>query len=298
MASLLSTLMRGQFTLLNPLLQALDTQKARKLQEGLGRLQQRAVSGRVHFQEEPFELFEASWAWPKTQEPAYALLYLHGGAYTAGELEYSKGFGGAMADYFQAAVLCVAYRLAPEHPFPAALEDALMAYQKALEHFAPEKIAFVGESAGGGLCYALAQKCRDDKIPLPAAILTASPWCDLNMQRDVDEACRLDPLLSCDGLRYSAQQYAGTYDRKNPMISPLFGDLKGLPDSLMFVGTDEVLMEDAVLMADRLNSAGSPCELVVKEGMWHAYVLYGVPESKEAMQQMHEFLQERIHVHP
>lgn len=295
MPSFLSTLMRGQFTLLNPLLQLLDTEKNRKLQEGLGRLQQRAKSDRVQFVEEKFEHFEAAWAMPGEEKVEHAVLYLHGGAYTAGELDYAKGFGGALADEFQTAVLCVAYRLAPENTFPAALEDAYAAYLRMLEYYPADKVAFVGESAGGGLCYALAQKCRDSGVPLPMAILTASPWCDLAMERDVDEACRLDPLLSCEGLLYSAKQYAGPHDRKNPLISPLFGELGGLPDSLMFVGTDEVLLEDAELMAEKLNSAGSKCELVVAEGMWHAYVLYGVPESKEAMRQMREFFYLKLH---
>lgn len=295
MPSLLSTLVRGQFMLLNPLLQLLDTQKIRLLQEGLGKLQQRAKAGRVKFLSEKFEHFEAAWALPEKSTPDHAILYLHGGAYTAGELEYAKGFGGALADDFQTNVFCVAYRLAPEHPFPAAIEDAYAAYLRMLETYPPDQVAFVGESAGGGLCYALAQKCRDNQVPLPMAIMTISPWCDLDMGRNVDEACRLDPLLNCEGLRFSAQQYAGPHDRKNPLISPLFGNLAGLPDSLMFVGTDEVLLEDAQLMADKLNSAGSNCELVIKAGMWHAYVLYGVPESQEAVAQMRTFFHSKLH---
>ncbi len=291
MPSFLSNLVKGQIALMNPLLQRLDVKKSRDLQEGLGRLQQRAVGERVRFEDVPFDHFEASWALPEKGSTTHALLYLHGGAYTAGEIDYSRGFGGAIADQTERAVLCVAYRLAPDHSFPAALDDAAAAYHKMLETFPAENIAFLGESAGGGLCYTLALKCKQENWPLPSSIITISPWCDLTMEREraEDLKCR-DVLLSCEGLMFSAKAYAGETPLTDPLISPLFGDLTGLPPSLMFVGADEILQDDAVLMAEKLNAHGSPCVLQIAEGMWHAYVLYGMPESKEAIAQIKGFL--------
>ena len=291
MPSFLSNLVKGQIALMNPLLQRLDVKKSRDLQEGLGRLQQRAVGERVRFEDVLFDHFEASWALPEKGSKTHALLYLHGGAYTAGEIDYSRGFGGAIADQTERAVLCVAYRLAPDHPFPAALDDAAAAYHKMLETIPAENIAFLGESAGGGLCYTLALKCKQENWPLPSSIITISPWCDLTMERERadDLKCR-DVLLSCEGLMFSAKAYAGETPLTDPFISPLFGDLTGLPPSLMFVGADEILQDDAVLMAEKLTAHGSPCVLQIAEGMWHAYVLYGMPESREAIAQIKGFL--------
>lgn len=293
MPSLMSVTLNGQFRLMNPLLQKMDIKRSRRMQEELGRLQQKAVAGRVDFSDVPFDAFSCSMATPKGAEGKEAVMYLHGGAYTAGGREYARGFGGALAGTFMCPVICPAYRLAPEHPFPAACEDALSAYRYLLGLFPAEKIALVGESAGGGLLYALCLRLKRLHMPLPGCLIALSPWCDLTMAVSEKETAP-DPLLNAEQLKESARAYAGEESLTNPYVSPLFGDVSQLPDSLLFSGEQEILKTDAARMAQKLRDAGCFCETHVESGMWHAYVLYGVPESRAALRRMRAFFDERI----
>ena len=290
MPSLLSTIVRGQIKLLSPLIGGASLERTRRAQDNLGKLGTRALEGSVRFKPRPFSHFDASWAIPLKGRVTQAILYLHGGAYTAGGLDYAQGFGGLLAQRTGRAVMCVGYRLAPEDPFPAALEDALACYRYMLERYEPEDIAFVGESAGGGLCYSLALRARELGLPQPSRIVAISPWTDLTMERDVSDVQGKDPLLSRDALLEFAGMYAGQHSLRDPLISPLFGDLKGIAPSLLFVGTAEILLDDALLMQARLLGAGCECEVHVEEGLWHVYVLYGVPESRHAMSMIEAYL--------
>ncbi len=292
MPSIVSTILRGQIRLLGPFIAGASLEQARRGQDALGRLGTRAMEGSVHFHELRFSDFDAAWAIPLKGRVRRAILYLHGGAYTAGGLPYAKVFGGHLAEVTGRAVLCVGYRLAPEHPFPAALDDALEAYKEMLTRYAPSEIAFVGESAGGGLCYALCLHVKQLRLPLPGHIIAISPWTDLLMERDVSAQAELDPLLDHTNLLSNAVYYSGGEARDNPLISPLFGDLHGLPPSLILVGGHEMLLDDSRLMQEALERAGCECQLHVEEGLWHVYVLYGVPEAKEAVRMIAQRLEE------
>ncbi|NLF26660.1 MAG: alpha/beta hydrolase [Clostridiales bacterium] len=289
MPKLVSALVRAQIALLKPVLERMNLRSLRKLQDALGKLGTRALVANVCYIDEFFEEFEAAWARPTEPEPGKAILYLHGGSYTAGTLDYAKGFGGILAELTGRGVLAVGYRLAPEYPHPAALEDALEAYQKMLERFRPEDIAFAGESAGGGLCFCLCLKLKELGMPMPSRIVAISPWTDLSMDcaRHADELT--DPILSMASLRYSASRYAKGR-LCEPLVSPLYGDLSGMPESMIIAGTDEILLNDSVEMARRLSEAGSPCELIVEESMWHVFVLYGIPEAKEALERIRAYV--------
>ena len=283
MPSLMATILRSQIKLLSPLITNATLEQTRKRQDSLSGLGARAVRDTVMFKDLPMPRFDLSWAIPIGGRVRQAIVYLHGGAYTAGTLAYAKVFGGLLAQMTGRAVLCVGYRLAPEDPYPAALEDAVASYQLALERYAPGDIAFVGESAGGGLCFALALKCKALGLPQPERIVTISPWTDLSMTRDVSELEKQDILLTQSALLESARMYAGEHDLRDPYISPLFGDLQGLPPSLMFVGGHEILLDDSVIMYERLLEAGCTSELHIADGLWHVYPLYGVPEAREAL---------------
>ncbi len=291
MPRLVSNLVHGQLMLLNPLLKRLDLKTMRKLQDALGLLGTTALAGSVSFEDEPFDEFDAAWAVPKDLRSEKAVLYLHGGAYTAGCLSYAKGFGGVLAEETGRRVLCAGYRLAPEYPYPTALEDALCAYRRMLESFRGENIFLIGESAGGGLCYCLCLKLKELGLPMPEGIVAMSPWTDLTLSRAQDVEGALDPVLSVEGLKYSAEMYAKEHLHE-PTVSPLYGDLSGLPASLIFAGSGEILLDDSVEMAARLKAQGSDCELHVEEGLWHAYVLYGIPEAKEALARIRAFVHE------
>lgn len=290
MASLVSTLVRSHIGLINPIIKNLGLEQSRKLQDGLARLGRRPLAASVRFKQVNFPDFPCAWAIPLHGVVRCAALYLHGGAYTAGTLPYAKRFGGEIARATGCATFCVGYRLAPEYPFPAALDDALTAYTHMLTRFQPDQIALIGESAGGGLVYALAQRLKEKNMPPPAHIVAISPWTDLTMQRDDPERQAKDPLLDRQALLESALLYAGGRPLDDPLLSPLYGDLTGLPPSLIIVGTDEILYEDSVLMDEALKKAGSDSTLMVAEGMWHVYVFYGVPESHEAIAAICAFL--------
>ena len=167
-----------------------------------------------------------------------------------------------------------------------------MAYQRMLETYAPEDILLAGESAGGGLCYCLCLRLKALNLPLPGGVVALSPWTDLTMsaERYPSDTTPADPVLSAQGLKYSAELYAG--DRAGePEASPFYGDLQGLPPSLICAGSGELLLNDSVEMAEKLRSQGCRCELHVEEGMWHAYVLYGVPEAKAGLELIRAFAQ-------
>lgn len=289
MARFVSNLMRAQIALLNPLIKRMDINALRKLQDALGTLGAKALAGEVTYLAEPTLPFQGAWAQPCASAPNKAILYLHGGSYTAGSLAYAKGFGGVLANKTGYRVFCLGYRLAPEHPHPAALEDALGAYRYLLKAHAPEDITLVGESAGGGLCFCLCLKLKEAGLPQPARVVALSPWTDLTMSGSLGEEATRDPILSAERLRHSAALYAeGRLDE--PTASPLFGETAGLPPSLIIAGSDEILLSDSVRMAERLRARGCDCELHIEPDMWHVYVLYGVPEAKEALNRVRAYI--------
>ncbi|MDO5022891.1 MAG: alpha/beta hydrolase [Eubacteriales bacterium] len=292
MPSLAANLLRAQIALLNPLINALDITKMRKLQEALGKLQQKTLSNKVDFFDVPE--IRSSWAIPENKANDGCFIYLHGGSYTAGGENYAKGFGGTLADNISSPVLCVDYSLAPETPFPLGLYDAVLAYKTALEDYIPQKIALIGESAGGGLCFALLQKLRELNIPLPKCTIVISPWMDLTMENIDPPDVESDLLLNKQCLLFSAKCYAEDESLSNPLISPIFGDLKGFPDTLIFAGSDEILLNDSVRLNEKLLELGVNSTLHMEEGLWHAYVLYGLPESKKAINIIKTFFTEQI----
>lgn len=290
MPSIIATLVKAQISLLNPILGAMELETQRKLQDGLAALGARVAGNKTQAKDIDLPFCQASWVVPRKGIVTKAVLYLHGGAYTAGTLEYARGFGSLLALETGRACLCVGYRLAPEHPFPAALTDALDAYRLMLTRYQPQDIAFAGESAGGGLLFALALECRRLRLPLPECLVALSPWVDLAQSL---EACWLmdkDPVLSCNSLQKAVNYYLAGHDPRDPLASPLYGDLAGLPRSLIITGGDEILLAESEAIHDKLQSAGVDATLYVEEGMWHVYPLYPVPEAKKAQGMIRDFL--------
>lgn len=290
MPSVISSLMKAQISLLNPLISALDLDKQRRLQDGLAALGARVGNNKTGSRDVQLSSCQAAWVFPLEGQVTKAILYLHGGAYTAGSLDYARGFGGMLALETGRASFCLGYRLAPEHPFPAALDDAVEAYRLMLTRYQPQDIAFVGESAGGGLCFCLALKCKELGLPQPDSLVALSPWVDLQQSL---EACRLmgkDPVLSCDGLQTAAAHYLAGHPADDPLVSPLFGALEGLPRTLIITGGDEILLAESEQMQERLVAAGVDSTLYVEEGMWHVYPLYPVPEARQAQGMVRDFL--------
>lgn len=215
-----------------------------------------------------------------------ALLYLHGGGYVLGSIQSHRELVGRLARASGTRVLAIDYRLAPEHPFPAALEDAAAAYRWLLSRgYGPWQILIAGDSAGGGLALAALLALREAGEALPAGAVCISPWTDLALTgRSVREKAEADIILSPAALRSYARMYAPPEEHRSPLISPLYADLRGLPPLLIQVGGDEILRDDATRLAARARSAGVEVSLEIAEGMFHCYQMVPLlPEAKRAV---------------
>jgi monoterpene epsilon-lactone hydrolase len=216
---------------------------------------------------------------------ADVILYFHGGGYIIGSAASSAPLAAELAQRTSAKVVSVDYRLAPEHPFPAAVDDAKAAYQGLLSNgAAPSRIAFAGESAGGGLAIAAALALRDAAVALPAAILAMSPWADMTLSgATFVEKQPFDAVLTGDGLRRSVADYVGSADATDPYHSPIFGDLHGLPPLLVQSGSHEILLSDALRLASRAAMDDVRVTLDVVPGVPHVFQAYaGVLDEGEA----------------
>jgi epsilon-lactone hydrolase len=240
----------------------------------------------------------AEWVAAEGASTERAICYFHGGAYTAGSLATHRLHVANLSAVTGVRVLNVDYRLAPEDPHPAAVDDAAAAYRWLLaEGLAPSRVVLAGDSAGGGLAAAALVVLRDAGDPLPAGAALLSPWTDLTLTA-VSHATRaeVDPMVSREGLAPSAEAYLAGADPTTPTASPLHADLAGLPPLVVHVGDHEVLLDDAVGLADRARRAGVDVELWVAPEMihvWHAFAGI-VPEGVEAMERLAAWIRQRL----
>jgi acetyl esterase/lipase len=229
------------------------------------------------------------------------VVHLHGGGYGAGEPARGLAMSARLADATGTEWLLPSYRLAPQHPFPAAVEDALAVYRAVLEDgVAPERLVVMGLSAGGGLTMATLLAAREAGLPRPAAAVCLSPWFDLTVSAAAYERCAAtDAVLTLDILRGAAERYLAGTDPRTPLASPLFADdeaLAWLPPVLVHASSDEVLADDATSFAERLGAVGGDCTLRTWPGAAHCWHL-NVPEapgSVEAVADVAEFLRARL----
>jgi epsilon-lactone hydrolase len=218
----------------------------------------------------------AEWSLAPGSDPSKVLLFFHGGGYCSGSIVSHRGMVTEAGRAARARTLAVGYRLAPEHPFPAAIEDARAAYRFLLDQgIAPSKIVIGGDSAGGGLTLALMTSVRDTREPLPACAWLVSPWVDLQMTgASLAEKAVTDPLISKSYLEELASAYLAGADPANPLVSPLNADLAGLPPLLVQVGSAETLLDDAVRIARRAGAADVRVNLEIWPHMIHAWHLW------------------------
>jgi acetyl esterase/lipase len=226
------------------------------------------------------------------------LLYLHGGGYVIGDAFSYRPLWSALARASGARGLAIDYRLAPEHPFPAAVEDAVKAYRWLLEQGqAPDRIVLAGDSAGGGLAVAALAQARLQGLPMPAGVFAISPWTDLACAGgSIRTKAEEDPSLTLDGLKNCARQYLAGVSADEPLASPIHADLVGLPPLLIHVGSAEILLDDAVRLAGAAGAAGVQVRLEVWPGMphvWHGFA-FMLDEGLEAVQAAGAFLKARL----
>jgi epsilon-lactone hydrolase len=256
------------------------------------------LPGAVNYQ--PVDAGGVSAEW--LSEPHFrdhcVMLYLHGGCYGTGSVETHRDLMTRLSIAASTRVLGLNYRLAPAHPFPAAVEDACAAYRWLLERgIAPARIAIAGDSAGAGLALAMAIVIRDEGLLLPAAVVGISPWVDLALTgASMDGNAGEDPLVSREMLLTWAKLYLGGRDARAPLASPLYADLRGIPPMLIQVGAAEVLLDDSKRLAERASAAGVNTTLEVWPEMihvWHSFAAI-LPEGREAIERIGKFV--RMHL--
>jgi len=240
---------------------------------------------------------EALWVNGSRTNKTSTILYLHGGGYTMGSPQTHKGFTGVLSELSGTRILSVDYRLAPEHPHPAALKDTVSAYRWLLRQgVPPQSIVIGGDSAGGGLTFATLLSLKEKGEPLPAAAFAISPWTDLAVTgKTVATNAEIDPMITLSGLYYMAELYAGEDDLRSPLISPLYADLTGLPPVLIHVGTREMLLSDSIRMADALQKAGVDCTIKQWQDLFHVFQsVVSLPEARIANEEIAAFIKHHL----
>lgn len=238
----------------------------------------------------------AEWITPPAPVSG-VILYLHGGAFTLGSINVHREWIARLAGATRVRCLAIDYRLAPEDPFPAALEDVLTAYHWLLDQgFSASRLVIAGDSAGGGLALSALVKLRETGGELPAGAVMISPWIDLALHgASIQQNARLDPILEPSILADCARYYAGENALTTPLISPLYADLHDLPALLIQVGTDEILFDDAIRIADRARDSGVEVTLSVWDEMFHVFQLISfLAETKQALAQIAAFVLEQL----
>jgi len=278
--------------LMDPPTGELDVEKSRLETEALAA----RFKTKIEFSRNPISLnnVPGEWVVPSGKLNNCVILYLHGGSYNAGSIRSHRSLAANIANTAKARALLIDYRLAPEHQFPAAVEDSVIAYQWLLENgHEPNHIVIAGDSAGGGLVLSLLVSLRESKIQLPSAAVCLSPWVDLTC---TGESWRTnspnDLMLDPGEILKSAELYLGGSDPRTPLASPLFADLRGLPPILIQVGSDEFLLSDATSLAENARAAEVEVTLEVWDRMQHEWHFADnfIPEARRALEQIGEFI--------
>ncbi len=240
---------------------------------------------------------DAEWVRAPGSQAERAILYLHGGGYVVGSINTHRSLAGEISRCSQSAVLLVDYRMAPEDPFPAAVDDGVASLRWLIEQgFLPKNLAIGGDSAGGGLTLAALVAARDNNVPMPAAAVAISPWSDMTCSNESYQTrAAADPMVTVHGLKRMAGFYVGDSDPTHPYASPNLADLSGLPPVLIHVGRDEILLDDAIAFDKKAKAAGVECTLEIWDDMihvWHAFHPM-LDEGKRGIERVGEFLREK-----
>lgn len=264
-----------------------------QLRVGIERVAERVASD-VHCESVTAGGVKAEWIVPPGADAERVLLYFHGGGYVMGSINTHRAMVARMARAARTRALAIDYRLAPEHPFPAAVEDATAAYRWLLAQGSkPSKIAFAGDSAGGGLTLATLLALRDAQTPLPACAVPISPWTDAEgTGASIQTKAAQDPMVREADLRRYGKLYGGNTDLKHPLISPLYGDYRGIPPLLIQVGEAEIILDDSTRVAERAKQAGVQVDLEVWEEMVHVWHIFAklLPEAQQAIEKLGSYV--------
>lgn len=255
--------------------------------------------GTISVQQVAVGSMHAEWVTPSGAPDDAVVLYLHGGGYATGSCRSHRGLVGNIATVAGLRALIPQYRLAPEHPFPAAAEDALTAYRWLLDNgISPTKIVLCGDSSGGGLAVVLLLLLREQGIAMPSGAALLSPWTDLAASGESYRTQRRkDPWLRPELLAELGRAYADTSDLEDPLISPVYADLRGLPRLFVQVGDFDLLLSDSTRLVDNARRAGVAADVQIWAGMWHVWHAFTgrVPESDAAIIDLAAFLRLQVY---
>jgi len=236
----------------------------------------------------------AEWVMAPEAVNDRVVLYLHGGGYVIGSINTHREMVSRISRTAEARVLLIEYRLAPEHPFPAAIEDAVAAYRwLTAENLNPARMVIAGDSAGGGLTVATLLALKEKGDQLPAAAVCLSPWVDMEgVGGSMTAKAEDDPIVQKDGLLEMAKAYLGDADARTPLAAPIYADLTGLPPLLIQVGTAETLLDDSIRLAERAREAGVDVTLEPWEDMIHVWQYFAMllPEGQQAIERIGDFI--------
>lgn len=268
-----------------------DLEKHRQSQDHLGSILGNTRD--INYREIDIDGTYAEWvSVNRVHMKKYVILHCHGGGYSTGSSLYARTLTSKLAASTSMDVLCFDYRLSPEHPYPAATEDAMKVWNYLmLLGYGARDIILTGDSAGGNLALALTLKLKEEGRLLPRGIVLMSPWTDLTSSGEsFTEKAEVDPVLNSDYINRMIQAYADGQDLKNPMISPLFGDFRGFPPVYIQVGENEILLSDSLRLHRAFVKANVSVKLDTYRGMWHVFQMSPVKAAREAMDKNAEFI--------
>ncbi|MBP5416289.1 MAG: alpha/beta hydrolase [Clostridiales bacterium] len=235
---------------------------------------------------------------PATEhDPEYVILYCHGGGYVSGGLDYAGNLSVKLAMATGFKVYSFAYRLAPEHPYPAASEDAAAVWDYLMENAASaDHVLLAGDSAGGNMALCLTQRLISEGKPAPRELLLFSPWTDMTGTSESYTTNQdIDPILTKEFVMDSAKSYMGENDPKDPAFSPLFGSFENFPPVYIMAGRNGILLDDSVKLKERIDSSGGKAELDIEEKGWHVYQQMPGSMAKKAMKRLAEHVSDEIY---
>lgn len=268
-----------------------DLEKHRQSQDAIGSLLGNTKA--VSYREVDIEGIYGEWVGVnRAHMKKYVVLHCHGGGYSTGSCLYARTLTSKLAESTSMDVLCFDYRLAPENPYPAAIEDAMKAWNYLmLLGYGARDVILTGDSAGGNLALALSLKLKEQRRLLPRGLVLMSPWTDLTSSGESFESkSSLDPVLNRPYIDRMVSAYAVGQDLKDPMVSPLFGRFEGFPPTYIQVGENEILLSDAVRLHQVFVDANVPVKMDIYPGMWHVFQMSPVKAAREAMNKNAEFI--------
>lgn len=271
-------------------------ERQRQLVDGgarFGKFPKTVQSKNITIEQIPAELIV-----PQQADAHSALLYLHGGGYALGSIKSHRAAAAQLAEAGNIRTLIIDYRRPPEHPFPAALEDALTAYDW-LRKNGYERIIIIGDSAGGGLALSTVISLRDNQAAMPLQVICLSPLIDVECTGEsAITNARRDPWLTT-GMKTLFNYYVGNNDPRDPLISPLYANFTKLPPIVIYVGTDEILLSDSTRLAEKAKAAGVDVQIKKWPGMWHIFPFFApfVPEAAKAVTEIGDLIKGRISLH-